>query len=179
MKKSHRKDVIIARIIFACMVLILIVVIVLGVRAVLNYRADRSQKQEPDVVTTEATQPGADSESGAEPEQPADDNDQWLIDDTETGNTDDADPAGESEETEGTGEEAGTGDSDQVLLKALYSVNVRSGAGKDFAKVGGVEEGAVIVLLEDEGNGWGYIQKGDLTGYVYLEYFQTVDSTEE
>jgi hypothetical protein len=179
MKKSHRKDVIIARIIFACMVLILIVVIVVGVRAVLNYRADRSQKQEPDVVTTETTQPGAESESGAEPEQPADDNDQWMIDDTETGNPDDADQTGENEETEGTGEEEGTGDSDQVLLKAMYSVNVRSGAGKDFAKVGGVEEGAVIVLLEDEGNGWGYIQKGDLTGYVYLEYFQTVDSAEE
>jgi uncharacterized protein YgiM (DUF1202 family) len=106
-----------------------------------------------------------------------DENDQWIIDDTET--TEDTEQTEESNATEETGASEEAGASDQVLLKAQYSVNIRSGAGKDYPKIGGVEEGTTVILLEEEDNGWGYIQRDDLTGYVYLEYFLIVDGTEE
>lgn len=176
MKKSHRKDVIIARIIFAGMVLILIAIIVFGVKAVLNYRADRQPKQEPAEISTETEQPDTEPEAG-DGTQVGDENDQWIIGDTET--TEDTEQTETSNATEETGAAEETGASDQVLLKAQYSVNIRSGAGKDYPKIGGVEEGTTVILLEEEDNGWGYIQRDDLTGYVYLEYFLIVDGTEE
>jgi cytoskeletal protein RodZ len=176
MKKSHRKDVIIARIIFACMVLILIAIIVFGVKAVVKYRADRQPQQEPDVISTQTEQPDTDSESESV-EPAADDNEQWIIDDTE--NTEATEPTEETEAVGESGDTEGTDASGQVQLKAQYSVNIRSGAGKDFPVVGGVEAGGIILLLEDEGNGWGYIQRDDLTGYVYLDYFQVIDGADE
>jgi predicted nucleic acid-binding Zn-ribbon protein len=160
------------------MVLILIAIIVFGVKAVVKYRADRQPQQEPDVISTQTEQPDADSDSESESVEPAaDDNEQWIIDDTE--NIEETESEEETEEVGASGETEGTDASGQVQLKAQYSVNIRSGAGKDFPVVGGVEEGGIIILLEDEGNGWGYIQRDDLTGYVYLDYFQVIDGADE
>jgi hypothetical protein len=195
MKKSHRKDVIIARIIFACMVVVLIAIIVFGVKAVVKYRADRRQQDQDDFVVTETKVPDVESESDEYTQEPvSDDNDQWIIGDTETEETDSTDDSGENPEDgeAGAGEgdadsvdgaedtsSDGTDTSDQVLLKAQNSVNIRSGADKTYPVVGGVAEGETVILLEEEDNGWGKIQRNDLTGYVYLEYFLIVDGDAE
>ena len=56
-------------------------------------------------------------------------------------------------------------------------LNVREGAGTEFAKVGSLKLGAMITVLNDEGNGWYQISAGDLTGYVSADYVQFYDGT--
>ena len=55
---------------------------------------------------------------------------------------------------------------------------IRAGAGTDNDILGSVPEGDTATLLEERDDGWGYIQYGDLTGYVYLEYFLILDPAE-
>jgi cytoskeletal protein RodZ len=175
MRKSHRKDVIIARIIFAVMVLALIVLIIFGIRAIAKYRrasANRQQQEQTETVATSESQ--TDSEQGA---SVPDENEQWVISETETGETETEEET-ETEDADGTGEEQ-TDEPEQTVLESMFSVNIRSGAGVDNPVVGGVAVGETVILLEEREDGWGYIQRGDLTGYVYLEYFRIVDDTEE
>lgn len=50
-------------------------------------------------------------------------------------------------------------------------LNVRSGAGTGYAKVGSLKSGAVVNILADLGNGWYQID----SGYVSAEYIALVD----
>ena len=50
-------------------------------------------------------------------------------------------------------------------------LNVRSGAGTGYAKVGSLKSGAVVNILADLGNGWYQID----SGYVSAEYITLVD----
>ena len=50
-------------------------------------------------------------------------------------------------------------------------LNVRSGAGTGYAKVGSLKSGAVVNILADLGNGWYQID----SGYVSAEYITWVD----
>ena len=49
------------------------------------------------------------------------------------------------------------------------TVNVRSGPGTDYSKVGSVAKGDTVKILGTEGN-WYRISVGNLTGYVSAEY---------
>lgn len=173
MKKSHRKDVIIARIIFAVIVLILIALIVFGVKAFMKYRAAKEAQNgtETQMNTEVGTQDESQQEESQQEEPGTDENDQWLVEDTQTDDTQTEDT--QEPETEGTDEP------DPVILRAMYGVNIRSGAGTDNSILGSVPEGDDIILLEEREDGWGYIQYGDLTGYVYLEYFLIVEPESE
>jgi uncharacterized protein YgiM (DUF1202 family) len=161
MKKSHRKDVIVARIIFAVMMLVLVVLVVVGIKAAIKFTAESREKNQTGTETESETP--ADSES----ETFVDDLEQWATDNTETEETETEDTETEEPETE---EEPA-----QTILKAQYSVNVRSGPGTDYPVVGGVAVGDEVILLEEDEYGWGHIQDGDLTGYAYLEYFLIVE----
>lgn len=172
MKKSHRKDVIIARIIFAFIVVILIALIVFGIKAIMKYRADKGPTDGTQTQVTETT--SSESETAGIPD--ADDNSEWIVDDTENGNTEDTQTTEQPQETQ-TPEEEQPQDT-EVTLKAMYGVNIRSGAGTDNAILGSVPEGDTAILLEERDDGWGYVQYGDLTGYVYLEYFLILDPAE-
>ncbi len=165
MKKSHRKDVIIARIIFAFIVVILVALIVFGIKAIMKYRAEKeipigTESQTTETVPTET----APTELPGE-----DDNSEWIVDDTATEDTE------QPQETQTTEEEP---EPAAVTLKAMYGVNIRAGAGTDNDILGSVPEGDTATLLEERDDGWGYIQYGDLTGYVYLEYFLILDPAE-
>jgi uncharacterized protein YgiM (DUF1202 family) len=162
MKKSHRKDVIIARIIFAFILLVLVILIAVGINAVWKYTAG-SRQQEQTGTETESKTP-EDTES----ETVADDLEQWVTDNSETEETEE--PVTEEEPTPEDGGEAA-----QTILRAQYSVNVRTGPGTGYSVIGGIDAGREVVLLEEDEYGWGYIQDGDLTGYVYLEYFLIVE----
>ncbi len=165
MKKSHRKDVIIARIIFAFIVVILVALIVFGIKAIMKYRAGKETPIGTESQTTETV-----STETAPTELPSeDDNSEWIVDDTETENTE------QPQETQTTEEEP---EPATVTLKAMYGVNIRAGAGTDNDILGSVPEGDTATLLEERDDGWGYIQYGDLTGYVYLEYFLILDPAE-
>lgn len=167
MKKSHRKDVIIARIIFAFIVVILIVLIVFGIKAIMRYRAE---KETPVQTESQTTEPA--SSEVVPTEQPVeDDNSEWIVDDTENVDTEQPQET-QTTETQDSQEQAA------VTLKAIYGVNIRSGAGTDNNILGSVPEGDIVTLLEERDDGWGYIQYGDLTGYVYLEYFLILDGEE-
>jgi uncharacterized protein YgiM (DUF1202 family) len=165
MKKSHRKDVIIARIIFAFMMLVLIILIVVVARVAWKSTAGLRQQQDSteDVTESEKT-------AGTESETYVDDLEQWATDNTETEETETQEPATEEEQTP-----ADDGETAQTILRAQYSVNVRSGPATSYSVIGGIEVGREVVLLEEDEYGWGYIQDGDLTGYVYLEYFLIVE----
>jgi uncharacterized protein YgiM (DUF1202 family) len=158
MKKSHRKDVITARIIFAIMMLVLIVLVVVGIKAVIKFTAESREKD------TTGTETESETPVDTESEAFVDDLEQWATDNTETEETETEEPATEEETTPA-----------QTVLKAQYSVNVRSGPGTDYPVIGGVAVGAEVILLEEDEYGWGYIQDGDLTGYAYLEYFLIVE----
>ena len=56
-------------------------------------------------------------------------------------------------------------------------LNVREGAGTDYAKVGSLSLGTMVTVLNDEGNGWYQISTGSLTGYVSADYVQFYDGT--
>lgn len=175
MKKSHRKDVIIARIIFAFILVALTALIVFGVKGIMKYRATKAQQQ-----GTEANSQVIDSEESQTQEvipeaSEKDENDQWIVDVTETEDTQTEDAA--TEDTQAEGEENNTNSEEpaNITLKAMYGVNIRSGAGTDHSILGAVAEGDCVTLLEEGSDGWGYIQYGDLTGYVYLEYFLIVE----
>lgn len=169
MKKSHRKDVIIARIIFAFIVVILVALIVFGIKAIMKYRAEKeipigTESQTTETVPTET----APTELPGE-----DDNSEWIVDDTAT------EDAEQPQETQTTEEEPEPEpEPAAVTLKAMYGVNIRAGAGTDNDILGSVPEGDTATLLEERDDGWGYIQYGDLTGYVYLEYFLILDPAE-
>jgi uncharacterized protein YgiM (DUF1202 family) len=158
MKKSHRKDVITARIIFAIMMLVLIVLVVVGIKAAIKFTAESREKD------TTGTETESETPVDTESEAFVDDLEQWATDNTETEETETEEPATEEETTPA-----------QTVLKAQYSVNVRSGPGTDYPVIGGVAVGAEVILLEEDEYGWGYIQDGDLTGYAYLEYFLIVE----
>lgn len=176
MKKSHRKDVIIARIIFAVIVLVLIALIVFGVKAFMKYRAAKEAQNgtETQINTEVGTQDESQQEESQQEEPGTDDNDQWLVEDSQTEDTQEP----ETEGTDNSGEEQPE-EPDSVILRAMYGVNIRSGAGTDNSILGSVPEGDNIILLEERDDGWGYIQYGDLTGYVYLEYFLIVEPESE
>lgn len=57
-------------------------------------------------------------------------------------------------------------------LVTTGSLNVRSGAGTDYDKVGSLKAGAVVDIVADAGNGWYQIN----SGYVSAEYIKLVDA---
>lgn len=170
MKKSHRKDVIIARIIFAFIVVILVALIVFGIKAIMKYRAEKEIPIGTESQTTESQTTETVPTETAPTELPSeDDNSEWIVDDTATEDTE------QPQETQTMEEEP---EPATVTLKAMYGVNIRAGAGTDNDILGSVPEGDTATLLEERDDGWGYIQYGDLTGYVYLEYFLILDPAE-
>jgi uncharacterized protein YgiM (DUF1202 family) len=164
MKKSHRKDVIIARIIFAFMMLVLIILIIVVARVAWKSTAGLRQQQDPTEAVTES-----EKTAGTESETFVDDLEPWATDNTETEDPETEDTETEEPETE---EEPAPA---QTVLRAQYSVNVRTGPGTGYSVIGGIEAGREVILLEEGDDGWGYIQDGDLTGYAYLEYFLIVE----
>ena len=55
------------------------------------------------------------------------------------------------------------------------SLNVRSGPGTSYDKVGKLSSGTVVTIL-DEANGWAKISTGKVNGYVSSEYLTEVDA---
>lgn len=49
-------------------------------------------------------------------------------------------------------------------------LNVRSGAGTSYGKIGTLKKGAVVTILDDSISGWYQITSGSLTGYVSADY---------
>jgi len=55
------------------------------------------------------------------------------------------------------------------------TLNVRSGPGTDYERVGVLEKDEVVTI-QGVDNGWFKIKKGDLTGYVSSDYMSTCDN---
>lgn len=49
-------------------------------------------------------------------------------------------------------------------------LNVRAGAGSSYSILGTLQEGAVVTIVSDSGNGWYQITGGGLAGYVSASY---------
>lgn len=67
------------------------------------------------------------------------------------------------------------GDYVAALTDDGTGLNIRSGAGTDFERVGSVADGDVIQVMEgpdadEDGNDWYVITDGDVTGYVIAEF---------
>ncbi len=87
--------------------------------------------------------------------------------------------------TEGeTLEEAPAADSSAAAeaVEPLYGLvntsvlNVRSGAGTDYDRVGKLSGGTVVTVLSEAGDGWYQVSTDSLTGYVSGEYLTVVDA---
>lgn len=87
--------------------------------------------------------------------------------------------------TEGeTLEEAPAADSSAAAeaVEPLYGLvntsvlNVRSGAGTDYDRVGKLSGGTVVTVLAEAGDGWYQVSTDSLTGYVSGEYLTVVDA---
>lgn len=178
MKKSHRKDVIIARIIFAFICLILIGLIVFGVKAIIKYKEAHPSVPQTEILVD--TEEDTDAEEDTITQQPVEDeNDQWLVEEE----TEPEEPEIEEEVTEDVIEEEPVEEEPEeagpIVLQAMYGVNIRAGAGKSYEVISSVLEGEKVILLEEGTDGWGQIQYGDVIGYVYLEYFLIVEQPSE
>ena len=71
--------------------------------------------------------------------------------------------------------------SEEVLKGTVTAsvLNVRSGAGTDFDKIGSLKQGTVVNIVENCGNGWYEVSTDAITGYVSAQYIAltTADSS--
>ncbi len=62
-------------------------------------------------------------------------------------------------------------------------LKIRSGAGKDFDRIGSVSEGDVVQVMDgpefdDDGNAWYLVTDGDVTGYVFAGFLVAASQPE-
>lgn len=62
-------------------------------------------------------------------------------------------------------------------IRIMSTVNVRSGPGTDFDKLGGLAESEIVTMKGICDNGWAQINFDSETGYVFMEYVETVDES--
>ena len=56
-------------------------------------------------------------------------------------------------------------------------LNVRSGAGTSYARVGTLSQGASVTITDESVSGWYGITSGDLSGYVSADYIAILDGS--
>ena len=59
---------------------------------------------------------------------------------------------------------------------ATDTVNIRSGAGTGYDKVGKMPSGAIADLVDDSVEGWYQVSYNGVTGYVSADYSKLTDS---
>ncbi len=64
---------------------------------------------------------------------------------------------------------------DEKNLYTTEKVNIRSGAGKDFDKVGQIQRDTKVKCLGKTDNGWYQVMIGDEVGYVNCDYLQEAE----
>lgn len=145
MKKSHRKDVIIARIIFAVVCVLLIAVIVGAVFWLRGRAKDGSDGSESQPgIETEDSQQGADSAVG----------------DVQT-----TEPVTLPEDTQIP--EA------KPIMRTTSGVNLRMEPNTDCEVITVLEAGTMLEMLGEEA-GWAAVDYQGQTGYVSLDYLEEV-----
>lgn len=147
-KKSHRKDVIIARIFFAGFCLVVIAAIA-GV--VLLVKGHREQRQD-----TEGTQMSQESQAHNDPmentENTVDTEDTEVTEDTEQG----------TEPVEGN-----------PVVRTTTGVNLRREPNTSCEVLTVLEEGTELTMLGEE-NGWANVDYRGRIGYVSMDYLEEV-----
>jgi uncharacterized protein YgiM (DUF1202 family) len=90
---------------------------------------------------------------------------------------DDSDGASSSSDDDSSSDSSdfGAGDYAAARTDDGTSLNIRSGAGTDFERVGSVADGDVVQVMEgpstdDDGDAWYLVTDGDVTGYVFADY---------
>ena len=66
-----------------------------------------------------------------------------------------------------------------VRMKASAAVGILEGKSDDSRKIGAMEVGTVCYALEDAGDGWLYVESGDVRGFVRTSAVQTSGSEPE
>lgn len=64
---------------------------------------------------------------------------------------------------------------EDTQIQSVSSVNVRSGPGTDFEKIGGLTNGETVVMDGICDNGWVRVRFDDKEGYVSMSYLQSLD----
>jgi uncharacterized protein YraI len=82
---------------------------------------------------------------------------------------------GESDDLPAASSTFGAGDYVAARTDDGTGLNIRSGAGTDFERIGSVPDGDVVQVMDgletdDDGNGWYLVTDGDVTGYVFAGY---------
>lgn len=148
MKPSHRKDVIIARIIFACLCVALIAIIASIVVIVSSHN-----KSNRDKINNQQEAPQLQDQKDTEG---AENNDDQLTDDNNGA-------AGDSQVEELT----------EISVKTTTGVNLRSAADKESEILATIPENTELTVIEEE-NDWVKVEYDGKTGYVYNEFVRQV-----
>lgn len=146
MKKSHRKDVIIVRIIFAVVCILLIAVIVGAVLFIRGQRKeDKDDSESQATVETEGNQPhGADDVSG---------------------NTQASEPVTPPEDTQPV--------ELNPIMRTTTGVNMRAEPNTGGEVITVLEPGTMLEMLGEEA-GWAAVEYQGQIGYVSLDYLEEV-----
>lgn len=144
MKKSHRKDVIVARIVFAVFCLLLILAIagaVLLIRGHLNDKknAGESQSQSQETETQGESVHGENAGAATPDVTP--------------------EPSQEPEP--------------KPIMRTTTAVNMREEPNTDCEVITVLEEGTMLEMLGEEA-GWAFVDVSGQTGYVSLDYLEEV-----
>ena len=151
MKKSHRKDVILARIVFVIFCILVIAAIVAAVLMIKEHMRDSATDNSQTQVQTEETQtntfPVIDSQD--EPPVDVEDTQPTQVEDTVT-----------------------------VPVKTTTGVNLRSEPNTNCSALTVLTQGTLLEMIGEE-NGWAMVEYQGQTGYVKMDYLEEVIETPE
>lgn len=140
MRKSHRKDVIIARVIFGFL-LVAVVAVVIALIAVFLSSGEKKKPDAPEVPRTESQDTAEPPENIIVPQEP-------------------------TESTEPVGTEP---EESNIHAWTTARVNMRSEPNTDCAVVTVLDEGTAVTITSKE-DGWAAVQCGEYSGYIKLDY---------
>ncbi len=153
MKPSHRKDVIIARIIFAFMCLALVVIIAAVIMTVSSHRKAAKLEAELQQLQEETKQQEEQAEQPNQVDQSTEDFGYVVT------------PPEEEPVME-------------VYVRATANVNLRTEASTESEVILTIDSGTEMVLVSEE-NGWALVSYDGQTGYVSADFIENVEAEEQ
>ena len=174
--KKIRKDVLIYRIVFACMCVALLLLVTAIVVTIVNKNKEKSNSMKPTTQQTQvkpsesSDQPTSDtnnSESQKEPQtQQEPQSQQESQKPSETQKPSEDQPSGDDQPSN---EPSGFVEGAKATSKG--QLNIRKEPNTDCEVIGGVDRGGTVVVVADEGD-WVKITYNDVTGYVMKKYLE-------
>ena len=184
MKKSYRKEVIIARIIFAAIILVLIGLIVFAASLVSKKIGGKEEKDSQTQIESQVSQESQDSQKEESEIQDS------LLTDTQetevTETTESTEPEStessetelqNSQEPESQNSESEQSESNSYVWMTIEKVNFRTAPNTTSEVIIGLNQGTVVEMVSVE-NGWAKVKYDGHTGYIRSDLLKKKPVTE-